>query len=108
MGWHHIRGLPPYEVMGIDESTYKALDEDQLNTILLERNRDRSIFDVIDSLRNSHKEVLLNLAGIPFEEMMKQRYPEDPEARPLLYWIVTNTYEHYREHRAAIENLSSR
>jgi hypothetical protein len=104
---HHMRGLPPHEVMGVAESTYQALDEDELNAILFERNRGRSIMDVIDGLRDSHEQVLRDLADLSFEEMTRQRYPKDPEAEPLLYWIAANTYEHYREHRAAIEDLAS-
>ena len=105
---HHIRGLPPHEVMGVAESTYQALDEDELNAILFERNRGRSINDVIDGLRDSHEQVLRDLADLSFDEMTRQRYPEDPQAEPLLYWIAANTFEHYREHRAAIEGLAGR
>ena len=94
--------------MGVAESTYQALDEDDLNAILFERNKDRSITDVIDALRDSHEQVLGDLAGLSFEEMTRQRYPEDAEAEPLLYWIAANTYEHYQEHRAAIESLAGR
>ncbi|MCJ7532377.1 MAG: ClbS/DfsB family four-helix bundle protein [Anaerolineales bacterium] len=107
MRLHHVRGLPPHEVMGVDESMFKAIDEDGLNAILFERNKGRSVADVTDALRASHEQVLRDLADMSFEEMMRQAHAEDPQARPLLAWIVGNTYEHYREHRASIERLTS-
>jgi hypothetical protein len=30
---------------------------------------------------------------------------EDPQARPLIGWVIGNTYEHYLEHRNSIETL---
>jgi hypothetical protein len=40
-----------------------------------------------------------------FEEPSPVRYPDDPEQRPMLDWVIGNTYEHYREHRRYIEEI---
>jgi hypothetical protein len=104
----HLQGRPPYEVLGIDRDTYRGLDEDGENAILFERNKDRSLNDILEGLRAGHAQVLRDLEGIPFSQMTEQAYPDDELARPLLAWIAGNTYEHYREHRAAIEDLVSR
>lgn len=103
---HHIQGLPSHEVMGVEESVFRAVDEDGLNAILFERNKGRSAADVTDALRASHEQVLRDLSDMSVEEMMRPAYPEDQEARPLLAWIAGNTYEHYREHRLSIEMLT--
>ncbi len=104
----HMQGRPPYEVMGVDPTTYRAIDEDGLNAILFERNKDRSAQDILDGLRAGHAQVLRDLEEMPFALMLEQAYPDDELARPLLAWIAGNTYEHYREHRASIDKLSTK
>jgi len=108
MRLHHLRDLPPHEVMGVDQATFEQVDENGLNAILFERNRSRSIADVLAGLNRSHADVLPDLEPMSFADLMKQRFPGDPEARPLIDWVIGNTYDHYREHRAAIEKLAGR
>jgi len=100
---HHLGGLPEHEAMGVDEQTYRRLDQDGLNALLYKRNRDRSMADVEADLRRSHAQVLARLREIPFDRLLAPRYPDDVEAAPLLRWVASNTYEHYEEHREAIE-----
>lgn len=104
----HLQGQPPYEVLGVDQDTYRKLDEDGENAILFERNKDRSLNDILEGLRTGHAQVLRDLEEMPFSRMMEQAYPDDELARPLLAWIAGDTYEHYREHRASIEKLSAK
>lgn len=102
---HHLRGEPDYVVMGVDAKTLETSDTDELNDIIYRRNRDRSGSEVLAELRESHAQVVATLDEMPFEAMLKQRYPDDPEARPVLAWIIGNTYEHYAEHAAYIGAL---
>lgn len=104
---YYLRNLPPHEVMGVDEATFQQVDEDGMNAILYQRNKDRSVADVLAELHSSHQQVLADLGEMSFEEMMRPRYADDPQARPLMSWIIGNTYEHYREHRASIEKLAN-
>jgi len=97
--FYHLRKLPPHEVMGIDKATYEEVDEDGINHILFMRNKDRTLGEVLAELRQTHAEVLDDLEGLSFEELMEPHYPDDPEQRPLLNWVIGNTYSHYREHR---------
>lgn len=103
---HHMRGQPSHEVMGVDAAAFEALDEDGQNAILFERHRDQPVPEVVAALQASHEQLLQDLMDMPFTEMTAPRYPGDPDARPLLWWIAGNTYEHYREHRAVIERLA--
>ena len=34
---------------------------------------------------------------------MKPRFSDDPEKRPLMNWVLSNTVEHFAEHRGYIE-----
>ncbi|MDD5370932.1 MAG: ClbS/DfsB family four-helix bundle protein, partial [Anaerolineaceae bacterium] len=104
----YLRGRPTDEAMGIDAVTLNHADEDGINAILFEHNKDRSVADILAELDQSHQAVLADLAGMSFEEIMRQLDPQDPKRRPLINWIIGNTYEHYQEHRASIEKLARR
>ena len=41
--------------------------------------------------------------GKTFPELMRSRFADDPEKRPLLDWVIGNTYDHYQEHRRTIQ-----
>ena len=100
---HHIQGQPPHQVMQIDIETFKRLDETGINAMIRKVNRFRPAADVLANLRRSHDEVLRTLEAMSFDDLMKPRYSDDPEKRPLIGWVVGNTYEHYNEHRGNIE-----
>ena len=101
----HLRGRPAHKVMQVDEATWKTLDENGINDILYQRSRQRPVAEVMADRHRSHEQVVTTLEQIPFADLMKPNYPDDPQARPLIGWVIGNTYEHYQEHRAYIEAL---
>ncbi len=109
--WEHvllasyIRKKPAAEVLNIDAETLKTLDDNGINAILYPRNKDRPVADVLAGLRKEHAELRAALAKMPFEEMMQPRDSADPQKRPLIGWIIGNTYDHYKEHQATIEKF---
>ena len=105
MRLHHLRGLPPHKALDMDEEAYGQGDEDELNAILFQRHQDRTLSEVLDALRSTHEQVIADLEQISPAALMEQHYTDDPEARPLMCWIVYNTCEHYEEHRISIEKL---
>jgi hypothetical protein len=104
----HLMGLPEYEVLGVAESSIETLGEDGINTVLQQRHKDRSAASIMLELAEIHEEMLKALDAMPFDELMEQHYEEDPEARPVIDWVIGNTYEHYSEHRGWIEELLAR
>ncbi len=102
---YHIKGEPPYKVMQIDRGTFEQLDENGINAVLYTRNKDRSGKDVLDGLKRSHAQVLATLERMPFADLMKPHYSDDPERRPVINWVIGNTYDHYDEHRVAIQTI---
>ena len=102
----YLQGQPAHDVMHIDAATLETADEDSINAILFERNRHRPVADVLAGLRRSHEQVTAKLEQMSFADLMKPRFADDPERRPLVGWVIGNTYDHYREHRAAIEALA--
>lgn len=105
MRLHHLQNLSATEVLDIDEEIYQRGDENEENDIFWQRSQSRSLADVLADLHRIHAQVLADLTQIPFADLMEQHYPDDPEARPLLWWVIGNTYEHYQEHRLSIEKF---
>jgi len=100
---YHLGQEPPHIVMEVDVETFERLDEDGLNALIYERSQDRSLEDVLDSFTQSHNQVLDALEPVTFADLMKPHYADDPEARPLINWVIGNTYDHYQEHRQTIQ-----
>ncbi len=91
------------EAMGIDAAEYGRLDEDGQNAVLFERNRDRSLEDVIEELNRTYGAVVETLQKMPFSDLMKPLRPDDPEKRLVINGVLGNTSEHFLEHRQVIE-----
>ncbi|MBI5035422.1 MAG: ClbS/DfsB family four-helix bundle protein [Chloroflexi bacterium] len=100
---YHLQGKPPHEILDLDAEFFDRLDENGINAIIYERNRLRSAADILDDLKRSHALVLDLLDKMSFENLMLPHFPDDPEERPLVGWVIGNTYDHYREHRQNIE-----
>ena len=112
--WHrwllgyHFQGQAAHEILGTDPETAAEADTGQINEIIRRQHAGQPVAAVIAALRDSHAEVISALEAMPFETIMQPRYPEEPEAGPLLNWIIGNTYEHYEEHAPAIAALVAR
>lgn len=104
MGYHMDR-RPSHEVMRLTEEQTKDWDMEVINPVLFERNKDRSIEDVLEQLKETYDRLLAKLDATPFEDLMKPRHAEDPEKRPLLMWVLGDTTEHFAEHRETIEKM---
>ena len=102
---YHIDKRPPHEVMRLTEEQTRDWDMEVINPVLFERNKDRSIDDVMDELKGTYEKVLAKLDAMTFEELMAPRHAEDPEKRPLLLWVIGDTSGHFAEHREVIERM---
>jgi len=97
--------FPPYEVFNIEPEVYARLKEEDINEILFERNRDRSLEDIVAFLGETHALVMEELSSWHFEDLLLPRFEEDVEKRPVGLFVAGNTYLHYQEHRKTIETL---
>ncbi len=105
---YYMDNRPANEVTGIPQEELKDWDFERMNKIFYERNRSRSIDDVVDELKLIYSEVVGRLESIPFEDLMKPRFPNDPDKQPLLNWVLGNTSEHFAEHRENIEKATGK
>src|SRR4030095_10719822 len=102
---YHIDKRPPHEVMRMTEEQTRDWDMEVINPVLFERNKDRSIEDVLEELKQTYEKVLAKLDGMSFEELLAPRHADDPEKRPLLMWVIGDTSGHFAEHREVIERM---
>jgi hypothetical protein len=105
-----LQGRPRHEAMGMDEATFKANNVDGHNAFIYERNKDRPLRDVLAAFRQSHQQLLAELDKLTDADLLKpysHYQPNDPpyNERPVLRWIVGDTYEHYVEHLTWIKAL---
>jgi hypothetical protein len=102
---YHMDQRPASEVMRIPEEAAKGWDMEVINPILFDRNKDRSIEDVLGELRSTYDTLLAKLDAMSFDDLMRPRHMNDPEKRPLLLWVIGDTSDHFAEHRATIEKM---
>lgn len=96
---YHMDKRPAHEVLEVSPEVTENWDFDRINQVLLERNRDRSVEDVLGWLKNLYNITLKRLEAIPFEELTRPR----PQGSMLLESVIGDTYEHFAEHRENIE-----
>jgi hypothetical protein len=104
MGYHMDR-RPPHEVMGVSEDVTRDWDMEVINPVLFERNKHRSIEDVLDELRKVYEKLIAKLNAMSFQDLLMPRHADDPEKRPLVMWVIGDTSDHFAEHRATIEKM---
>ncbi len=97
----YLQGQPAHHALQIDEAALEQLDEDDINQILFERNRLRPTEEILEELQQSHAQILATLEQMTFADLMEP-YFDDPQGRPVIIWVIGNTYEHYRTHRQTI------
>lgn len=101
---YHMDLRPAHEVLGLPKELFpEDWDFDVINRALFERNRERTAEDVLGELKQVYAQILERLKSMPFEELLKPRWPEYPDSPPVLAYIMGNTSGHFEEHRKNIE-----
>jgi hypothetical protein len=102
MGYHMDR-RPSHEVVKLPPEVTKDWDPLVINEHLFARNKYRPAEEILAELKQVYAELFARLEAMPFDDLMKPRYDDDPEKTPLLVWVLGDTTGHFAEHRATIE-----
>ncbi len=102
---YHMDKRPAHEVAALKQEDVEGWDIDKINKLFFERNRDRSLDDVVDELKLVYAEIVGRLESMPFEQLLQPRFADQPERGPLLNWVLGDTSEHFAEHRANMEKV---
>jgi len=95
-----LNGQSQREGLGLDEATW-ASDYDHQNAVLRERYLALTLDEVLDLFRRSHARLIAKIETLSDEDLRKPYRHYDPTSdddRPIIGWIIGDTYEHYQEH----------
>ena len=110
--WEHkllamIQGQPGYVGLQVDATTYEHSDTDELNAILHERFKALSPAAALAESRQSYQQLMATIERLSAADLGAPYAPGDPDdQRRIIDGIIDNTYDHYDEHRAAIEQIA--
>lgn len=99
-----------YTAMGLSRDEWVSKNGDELNALIFERNKVRSLADVRKAFHDSHQQMLDVLSRLTDEDLNKAYWRYALEAakddqRPMFALIAGNTFGHYAEHREWIQQL---
>jgi hypothetical protein len=101
----YLQKVPAHEAMRIPAEKLNQLDEDGINAVLFERNRQRTIAHVLEGLKSTYADVVETLRAMPFPDLMKPLRESGPDKRLVIESVLGNTSEHFLEHRKVIEKI---
>jgi uncharacterized damage-inducible protein DinB len=103
-----LRGEPEreHEAAGMDPATYDAADLDEVNRAIHQQHHQRTLAQALDDFRATHLRLTSRLDGLHWKDLSDQDRTGAPEL-PLLATTIGNTYGHYAEHLATIQDLAN-
>ena len=103
----HVGDRSFEDVTQLTNVPYATTPVDQINEAFYARDRDLPLAQVLQSFRSSHQELLAMLDGMSEADLFKSYTPAGRSSGQLIEWIIGDSYDHYDEHRATIEQLLS-
>lgn len=93
--------------MGIDQHTWeKGLDT--VNDTIFKGHHELSLNDVMAQFNHTHT-LLVNMLSEMSDEQLLLPYkyydPASRKQRPIFWWVMGNTFQHYKEHQPWIKAL---
>lgn len=102
-----LDGKSQWEGMGIDQATWER-GEDPINAVIQQRYHDLPLNNILQTLRRSHERLLEKVNAMTDEDLLRpyRHYnPNSDEERPVIWWVVGNTFMHFAEHKPWIEAI---
>ena len=102
-----------YEAMNVDAETFRHGDEEAVNEMIYERNRQRPLADILAFFHESHQQLMAALAPLSEEDLQKTysfyqpNEPGEDSGAPIVGWVIGNTYAHYDLHRPFLAQLAA-
>lgn len=106
-----LRRQPRWAAMGLAETVLADADKETVNNHLYQLHHNRSLAEVRAYFEDVHQQMVAVLTILSDEDLYKPYAHYDPGEtssnvnRPVLGWIIGNTYEHYAEHKSWIEGI---
>lgn len=104
----HLGRRPFAEATGVATLDYATDSVETINQALYLHHKDRPLPEVLAALRQAYDNVLATIELLDEAEIFRSYTPPGRDSGgKLIDWIVGDTYDHYMEHRATIEQLTT-
>ena len=107
-----LTGRPRAEGMGVTQEQWVGLTMDEINDVIHDQGRQRGAAAAPANFRDAHAAMLDALEGLGDADLQRGYTtfdPQDePDDRPIIGWIIGDTYDHYAEHLGYIRGSLSR
>jgi len=98
----HLQDGSDADIANMDAASYAAATLDELNDRLYRMSRDRPVADVLREFAEAHEAIVAFIAAMPEQRLAAPYWDDDPTMRAVLEKISGDTYLHYQEHVAWI------
>lgn len=101
---------PRFAAMRVEEAVSQGKSEAEVNDLIYHRHAALPLAEVMHEFHEAHHQLLAALEQLDDEDLLKPYaayVPDgsgDPE-KPVLNWIIGNTYEHFNEHLGYIQRI---
>lgn len=107
-----LTGRPRPEGMGITQAQWVDLTMNEINDVIHDQGSQRGAAAALAGFRDAHAAMLDALGGLDDADLRRGYTtfdPQDePDDRPIIGWIIGDTYDHYGEHLGYIRESLSR
>ncbi len=97
-----LTGRPRSEGMGVTQAQWAGLTMDEINNVVHQQGRARGASGALADFRDAHTTMLDALGGLDDADLQRGYSTFDlqaqPDERPIIGWIIGDTYDHYTEH----------
>lgn len=103
-----LNGAVRRERMGVDAETWASRDFERINAVIQQAHKDKPLDDVLDALRKAHQAIYAQAQSMSDDDLRRPyNYydPTSPQDRPIVGWLIGDSYEHYAEHRPWIDAI---
>jgi|SRR5690606_18664071 len=105
---HLLDGGVRREKMGVDAETWASRDFDRINAVIQQAYKDKPLSEVLGALREAHNTLYAKAQALSDEDLRRPyNYfdPTSPQDRPIIGWIINDSYGHYEEHMPWIDAI---
>jgi uncharacterized damage-inducible protein DinB len=102
-----LRRRPRFAAMQVEEAVSQGKSEDEINDLIYHQHVDLPQAEIMHKFRDAHLQLLAALDELDDEDLSKPYAAYVPDGsgnpqRPVVQWIIGNTYQHFDEHHGYI------
>jgi len=105
--WHHRLLMWLDAAVRNEEPTISGPDNveemDALNTQFYQENKSRPLDEILTDFRTTHQHIMDIVQAMPEEDLISPNRFAWSQGKPLWHLIAGDTFEHYQEHLAQIQ-----